>query len=133
MPTIEVGMKASRTRTVTADDVRAFADVTGDHNPVHVDEQYAAGTRFGKRIAHGMFTASLISALLANELPGAGSVYVSQTLNFKAPVFLGDTITATVEVTEFRARSRATTLKTTVHNQDGVLVLEGEAVALASA
>jgi 3-hydroxybutyryl-CoA dehydratase len=131
MQTIEIGIKASRTRIVTDEAIRAFADVTGDHNPVHIDAAFAAETRFGKQIAHGMFTASLISALLANELPGAGSVYVSQTLNFKAPVFLGDTITATVEVIEFRSRSRATTLKTMVHNQDNVLVLEGEAVIIA--
>jgi 3-hydroxybutyryl-CoA dehydratase len=131
MPTPEVGMKASRTRTFTSEDVEAFARVSNDSNPVHLDESYAATTRFGKRIVHGMLTASMISALLANELPGAGSIYLSQTLSFKAPVYLGDTITATVEVMEYRARSRATTLKTACHNQDGVLVLEGEAVVLA--
>jgi 3-hydroxybutyryl-CoA dehydratase len=131
MPIPEIGMKASRTRTFTAEDVEAFARVSTDSNPVHLDEGYAATTRFGKRIVHGMLTASMISALLANDLPGAGSVYLSQTLSFKAPVFLGDTITATVEVTEYRARSKATTLRTTCYNQDGLLVLEGEAVVLA--
>ncbi len=131
MPALEIGMKATRTKTITADDVDGFARITGDNNPVHLDDEYAAATRFGKRIAHGMLTASIISALLANDLPGPGSVYLSQTLSFKAPVYLGETITATAELTAYRPERRIATFKTTCHNQDGKPVLEGEAVVLA--
>ncbi len=131
MPTLEIGQKATRTKTISAEEVETFARITGDNNPVHLDEAYAATTQFGKRIAHGMLTAGLISALLANDLPGPGSIYLSQTLSFKAPVYLGETITATVEVTAYRAARRIATLKTTCHNQDGKLVIEGEAVVLA--
>src|SRR5947207_14142491 len=125
---LEIGSTATRSKTITGEDIEAFARLTGDTNPVHLDEAYAATTRFGKRIAHGMLTASLISALLANDLPGPGTVYLNQTLTFKAPVYIGNKITATVELTNYR--NRIATFKTTVHNQDGVLVLEGEAVVL---
>lgn len=128
---MEVGIKASRSKTITAADVEAFAQVTGDTNPVHLDDDYAASTRFGKRIAHGMLVASVISALLANDLPGPGSIYLSQSLSFKAPVFLGDTVTATAELTAYRKERRIATFKTTVTNQDGKVVIEGEAVVLA--
>ncbi len=93
---IKVGDSASISKTITDGDIQAFADVTGDHNPIHLDDEYAAKTRFGSRIAHGMLSAALISAVLANELPGAGSVYLSQTLKFVKPVFPGDTVTARV-------------------------------------
>ena len=89
-----VGDSAEITKTIEQSDVDAFADVTGDRNPIHVDEEFAKTTRFGKRIAHGMLTASLISSVLANKLPGEGSVYLGQTLQFVAPVFPGDEITA---------------------------------------
>src|ERR1044071_5209593 len=102
MPSLNVGDKASRTTLITDDMIRAFADLTGDTNPVHLDDAYAAGTRFGRRIAHGMIAAGLISAALANDLPGPGTVYLSQTLQFKGPVYPGDTITATVEVKSVR-------------------------------
>ena len=125
---IKVGDEASLARTITEVHIVNYAGLTGDMNPVHLDETYAATTRFGKRIAHGMLTASLISALLANDLPGPGTVYLNQTLTFKAPVYIGNKITATVELTNYR--NRIATFKTTVHNQDGVLVLEGEAVVL---
>ncbi len=128
--TPQPGERASRSLTVTDEVIRQFAEVTGDHNPVHLDEAYAAGTRFGRRIAHGMIAAGLISAALANELPGPGSVYLSQTLQFKAPVFPGDTITAVVEVTAVRPDKPIITLATLCTNQDGKLVLEGEAVIL---
>ena len=131
MPPLEIGMKATRTKTISAEDVEAFARISGDDNPVHLDDQYAATTRFGKRIAHGILTASVISALLANDLPGPGTVYLSQTLTFKAPVYLGETVTATAELIGYRADRRIATFKTTCHNQDGKLVLEGEAVVLA--
>jgi 3-hydroxybutyryl-CoA dehydratase len=119
------------TKTVTDADVRAFAEVTGDHNPVHLDEEYAASTRFGRRIAHGMLGASLVSAVLANELPGRGTVYLSQTLRFTAPVFLGDTVTARVVVKALREDKPVVTLETFCTNQRGERVVEGEAVVLA--
>lgn len=126
-----VGMVASRTRTVTAQDVDLFAQVSGDTNPVHLDDAYAATTQFGKRIAHGMYTVSIISAILGNDLPGVGTIYLGQNTKFKAPVFVGDTITATVELISYREERRIATFKTTATNQDGVLVVEGEAVVLA--
>ena len=130
MPELEIGMKASRTKTITAKDVAAFARISGDNNPVHLDEAYAKTTRFVRRIAHGIFSASIISAVLANDLPGPGTVYMRQSLDFKAPVYIEDTITATVEITDYRAQSRIATLRTTCTNQDGKVVLEGEAVVM---
>lgn len=132
MPTLTPGAKATRTQTITDEMVRSFATLTGDTNPVHLDEIYAATTRFGKRIAHGMLAASLISAALANDLPGPGTVYLSQTLQFKAPVYLGDTITAVIEVKSAREDKPIATLITTCINQDNVTILEGEAVVLFS-
>jgi 3-hydroxybutyryl-CoA dehydratase len=131
MPSFQPGDKASRTTTITDEMIRLFAHLTGDTNPVHLDEAYAAGTRFGRRIAHGMIAAGLISATLANDLPGPGTVYLSQTLQFKAPVYPGDTITTTVEVKTARPDKPILTLATTCKNQSDVLVLEGEAVVRA--
>jgi 3-hydroxybutyryl-CoA dehydratase len=131
MSSFQPGDKASRTTTITDEMIRLFADLTGDTNPVHLDEAYAAGTRFGRRIAHGMIAAGLISATLANDLPGPGTVYLSQTLQFKAPVYPGDTITTTVEVKTARLDKPILTLATTCKNQSDVLVLEGEAVVRA--
>jgi 3-hydroxybutyryl-CoA dehydratase len=130
MPALAIGMKATRTKTISAEEVETFARISGDDNPIHLDDAYAATTRFGRRIAHGMLTAGIISALLANDLPGPGTVYLSQTLNFKAPVYLGETITATAELIVYRPERRLATFKTTCHNQDGKLVLDGEAVVL---
>lgn len=132
MPTLTPGAKATRSQTITDEMVRSFATLTGDTNPVHLDETYAATTRFGKRIAHGMLAASLISAALANDLPGPGTVYLSQTLQFKAPVYLGDTVTAVIEVKSVREDKPIATLITTCINQDNVTILEGEAVVLFS-
>ena len=132
MPTLTSGAKATRTQTITDEMVRTFATLTGDSNPVHLDDEYAATTRFGKRIAHGMLAASLISAALANDLPGPGTVYLSQTLQFKAPVYLGDTVTAIIEVKSAREDKPIATLITTCINQDNVTVLEGEAGVLFS-
>jgi acyl dehydratase len=132
MPIPKPGDKASRSLTITDETIRLFADLSGDHNPVHLDDAYAAETRFGRRIAHGMIAASLTSATLANELPGPGSVYLSQTLTFKAPVFPGDTITATVEVQQVRPDKPIVTLSTLCTNQAGAAVLEGQAVILAA-
>ncbi len=130
---LAVGAQASRTKTFTEADVQAFAQVTGDFNPVHLDETYAAGTSFGRRIVHGMLTASLISAALANDLPGEGTIYLNQTLTFKKPVFIGDTITAQLEITALNERRRIVTLSTVCTNQEGVVVLTGEAVVMAPA
>jgi len=125
-----VGDSAEITKTIEQDDVDAFADVTGDHNPVHVDEDFAKTTRFGKRIAHGMLTASLISAVLANKLPGEGSVYLGQTLQFVAPVFPGDEITARVTVKEVREDKPIMKLETVCVNQRDEVVIRGEATVL---
>lgn len=127
---LEVGMKASRTRTITAEDIDLFAKISGDHNPVHMDEAHAATTRFGKRIAHGMLTASLISAVLGEDLPGSGSIYLSQQITFKAPVFIGDTVTITVEVVKYREERRIATLRTSCTNQNDLLVIDGEALVM---
>ena len=125
-----VGDSAEITKTIEQSDVDAFAEVTGDHNPVHVDEEFAMTTRFGKRIAHGMLTASLISAVLANKLPGEGSVYLGQTLQFVAPVFPGDEITARVTVKEIREDKPIMKLETICLNQHGKIVVRGEATVL---
>ena len=132
MPSLNPGEKATRTTTITDEMIRLFADLSGDHNPVHLDDAYARTTRFGRRIAHGMIAAGLISATLANDLPGPGTVYLSQTLQFKAPVFPGDTITTIVEVKSIRPDKPIVTLATFCKNQDGKVVLEGEAVVLVS-
>lgn len=126
-----VGETASRTRTLTDDDVRAFARACGDVNPVHLDDAYAATTRFGQRIVHGMLTASLISAVIGNDLPGNGTIYLGQDLKFRAPVFIGDTVTATVEIVGYREDKRIATLRTECVNADGTVVIEGEAVVIA--
>ncbi len=127
---INIGDSASITKTITDADIHAFAEVTGDHNPLHLNDEYAAKTRFGRRIAHGMLSASLISAVLANELPGAGSVYLSQTLKFVKPVFPGDTVTARVTVIAIRDDKPITTLETVCMNQNNEPVLKGEATVL---
>jgi len=132
MPSLNPGETASRTTTITDDMIRAFATLTGDSNPVHLDDAYAATTRFGRRIAHGMIAAGLISAALANDLPGPGTVYLSQTLQFKAPVYPGDMITTTVEVKSVRPDKPIATLSTICKNQENAVVLEGEAVVLVS-
>jgi 3-hydroxybutyryl-CoA dehydratase len=132
MSSIQPGDKASRTTTITDEMIRTFASLTGDSNPVHLDDTYAATTRFGRRIAHGMIAAGLISAALANDLPGPGTVYLSQTLQFKAPVYPGDTITTTVEVKNVRSDKPIASLRTFCKNQDDVIVLEGEALVLVS-
>lgn len=127
---IRVGDTAFLSREITDDDIRAFAELTGDHNPVHTDEEFARTTRFGRRIAHGMFAASLLSAVLGNDLPGKGSLYLGQTLKFLAPVYVGDTVIARVTVTHIRDDKPVVTLDTACENQNGDLVLRGEAVVL---
>ena len=100
--TFTIGEKAAFSRTITEADIIAYAGFSGDFNPLHVDEEYARTTRFGSRIAHGLLTAGLISNVLGMKLPGPGAIYLSQTLKFTAPVRIGDTITATAEVTAYR-------------------------------
>lgn len=128
---IKIGDSASLTKTFSDEDVRSFAEISGDKNPVHLDDEFAAQTQFKKRLVHGMLTAGLISAVLGTELPGPGSIYLSQSINFRAPVFIGDTITATVTVTKLREGKPIVTLETVCKNQDDVVVLKGEAVLLA--
>ena len=126
----QVGEQASLSRTISDQDVHTMAEVTGDFNPLHLDEEYARKTRFGKRIVHGVFSAGLISAVLGNHLPGPGSIYLSQQVEFLAPVFIGDTITATVEVLSWRPDKRIVTLKTVCHNQHNKPVVTGQAVLM---
>lgn len=129
---LELGMEASLQKLVTEGDIIAFAEATGDKNPVHLDAEYAAKTRFGERIAHGMLTASYISAVFGMKLPGPGVIYVSQTLNFRAPVKIGQTVTAKVRVVElFPAKRRARF--ECICSADGKVVLEGEAVLMVPA
>ncbi len=122
------GQRASVTKTLTEADAAAFADLSGDFNPLHMDAAFAARSRFGERIAHGMLTASLISTVLGMHLPGPGGIYVSQTLRFLRPVRFGDTVTAAAEVVAYDAERRRLTLRTTCANQRGEMVLDGEAV-----
>lgn len=127
---LEPGMSAKLSRTVTETDVVLFAGITGDANPVHLDDVAARRSRFGGRIAHGMLTAGLVSAVLGTRLPGPGAIYVAQTLRFTRPVRIGDTVTARVEVLDLDADRRRVRLATTCRNQDDATVLEGEATLL---
>ena len=97
---IEIGMSESYSQTISESDVKAYAGISGDRNPVHMDEEYAEKSRYKKRIAHGMISSSLFSALFGTKLPGPGCVYVNQSLNFKRPVYIGDTVTAIITVTK---------------------------------
>lgn len=125
---MQIGDIAQLAKTITDADVRAFADLSGDHNPLHLDDAYAQTTRFGKRIAHGAFAFALISAVLGNQLPGNGTVYMKQDLKFLKPVFIDDTLTATVEIIALRPERGFVTLKTTVQNQHAEIVADGEAM-----
>src|SRR5499427_7649667 len=126
---LEVGMEASFSKTVSEADIIAFAEVTGDRNPVHLDAAYAAKTIFKEPIAHGMLTAGYISAVFGIELPGPGAIYVSQTLNFRAPVRIGDRVIAKVRVMELYPAKRRARFEC-VCTVDGKVVLEGEAVLM---
>ena len=124
---LTVGMRETLMKTVMGTDVIGFATLTGDHNPIHLSDHYARKTRFGERIAHGLYTASLISAVVGMRLPGPGAIYLSQTLNFRAPVKIGDVVLVSVEVAEKTEAGRRVRLacECTV---DGRIVLEGEAL-----
>ena len=124
---LEVGQKASFTKTVTEADVYNFAEVTGDFNPAHMNEEYAKNTAFKTRIAHGMLSAGFISAVLGTQLPGPGTIYLNQDLRFTKPVHFGDTITATITVEELVKEKNRAILKTVCTNQDGDVVVEGVA------
>ena len=124
---IAIGDTTTYTRLVTNQEVEAFAAISGDHNPLHLDPEYAATTAFGECIAHGMLTGALISAAIAMQLPGPGSVYLSQNIQFRAPVMLGDTLTVTLTVTDKHAKRPWVTLQCEVANQDGKAVAKGEA------
>ncbi|CAB3738573.1 (R)-specific enoyl-CoA hydratase [Paraburkholderia graminis C4D1M] len=126
---LTVGLSAQFMKTLSERDVLQFASASGDHNPVHLDEEYARQTQFGERIAHGMLSASIISAAIAMRLPGPGSIYISQTLMFRRPVKIGETVRATVTVKAIHAdRGRATLA--TICEVNGRVVLEGEAVVM---
>src|SRR6185369_3380236 len=124
---LSVGMTERIAKTVAASDVVGFAEVTGDRNPIHLSEHFAAKTPFGRRIAHGLYTASLISAVLGTRLPGPGAIYISQTLNFRAPVKIGDTVEVTVTVAELLPEKSRARLSC-VCAVDGEVVLDGEAL-----
>lgn len=128
MSELSIGQKASISKTISEQDVFQFADLVKDHNPVHIDKEFAKNSIFGEKIVHGMFGSSLISAVLGTKLPGPGAIYLSQTLQFLAPVFIGDTITAEVEVIKIRNDKPIITLKTSCLNQNEDMVLVGEAV-----
>jgi len=127
---LTVGQTAAVSETITDDHIRRFADLSGDRNPLHLDDAWAAKTRFGGRIAHGALTAALISRVLGVELPGTGSVYLSQSCKFLAPVRPGDTVEARAEVTQLDAARKRVKLRTTCWNQRGEQLVEGEALML---
>jgi len=125
---LAVGDSAQFSKTVTETDIYLFAGISGDFNPAHVDEEYSRKTYFGTRIAHGLLSAGFISAVLGNQLPGPGTIYLRQELTFLGTVKIGDTITARVEVTEIDTAKGRVRLLTTCDNQEGKRVLTGEAV-----
>lgn len=126
---LSMGMSASYAKTITEADVILFAGITGDDNPIHINEEFAAETLFKGRIAHGILSAGLISTVLGTRLPGPGCVYVSQTMKFKAPVRIGDTVTATVTIKEVNTERKRVILET-VCTVKGKMVLDGEAVMM---
>lgn len=127
---IRIGDRSSMSKTISEFDVYGFAGITGDFNPVHINEEYAKTTCFQGRIAHGMLAAGLISAVLGTALPGAQTIYLNQELAFLSPVKIGDTITATVEVLEKVEAKHRLILRTTVVNQAGKTVIDGKAVVM---
>jgi phosphate acetyltransferase len=130
---LTLGLSKTYSKTVTQQDIILFAACSGDVNPVHLDKEYAASTSFGEPIAHGMLTGALISAAIATQLPGPGSVYRSQNLVFKHPVKPGDAITVTLTVADIKERIKLVTLDCEAHNQDGKLIAKGTAEVIAPA
>lgn len=127
---IKIGDSFSTSREVTDELIRQFAEISGDHNPIHLDEEFAARTRFGRRIAHGMLSGAFISAVLGYEFRERKIIYLSQTMKFTSPAFLGDTITTTATVTNIREDKGIVTLETICTNQDGETTVRGEAVVM---
>jgi 3-hydroxybutyryl-CoA dehydratase len=125
----KVGQKASLTKTITEEDLNYFIAITGDTNPLHVDESFAEKTLFGQRIAHGMLSASLFSTLVGMHIPGIGAIYKSQTIEFLKPVFIGDTLTAWFEIIAIAIDNEEIVIKSWIENQDGENIMEGKTVA----
>lgn len=128
---ITIGQKASYSKTCSEQDIQLFAHVSGDVNPVHLSAEYAENTQFGQRIAHGMYTGALVSAALAIELPGPGTIYLGQELKFRAPVFIGDTVTVELEVESIRSDKAIIGLLCHCTKQDGTVVATGKATVIA--
>ncbi len=126
----KIGDSVSVSKTITDAEIHAFAELSGDRNPLHLNDEFAAASRFGRRIAHGMLSASVISNAIGNHLPGTGALYLGQTLKFVAPVYPGDTVTAKVTVSKIRADKPILTLETICSNQRGETLIEGEAVVM---
>ncbi len=127
---LKVGDSAEFSKTISESDIYLYAGITGDLNPVHVNQEYAKNSIFKTRVAHGMLAAGFISTLLGMRLPGPGTIYVGQQLNFLAPARIGDTVTARVEVINISVEKKRVTLRTTCVNQDGVTVIDGEATVI---
>ena len=125
---LKIGDIGEISKTISESDIYLYAGITGDFNPAHVNEDYAKNTFFKTRIAHGMLVAGLISAVLGSKLPGPGTIYMKQELDFMAPVKIGDTVTARVEVIEINTEKKRVKLKTTCTNQEGTVVLDGQAL-----
>lgn len=123
---IKIGMNVSYSQTITDADIKAFAGISGDRNPLHLDEEYAQNSRYKKRVAHGLMTASYFSALFGTKIPGEGCVYISQSLQFKRPVYIGDTVTALVEVTKIDMDNKRVRFRTTCKVKNKI-VTDGEA------
>jgi 3-hydroxybutyryl-CoA dehydratase len=130
MHNFKVGDTASFSKTITEADIVAFAEISGDHNPLHLDAVFAATSRFGQRIAHGALVSSLISNVIGNQLPGEGSIYLSSSLKFRAPTFIDDTITATATISSIREDKPIFVLACVCNNQNSKVVCEGESVIL---
>ena len=126
----KVGDTASISKTISEADIVAFSEISGDHNPLHLDAEFAARSRFGRRIAHGALVSSLISNVIGNSLPGQGSIYLSSSLKFRAPTFIDDTITATVTISSIREDKPIYVLECVCSNQHGEIVCQGESVVL---
>lgn len=127
LSTLSVGQKATRTMTITAEQVRQYGEITGDYNPLHFDADYVRRTRFGRLVAQGGITTGLLHALVAMDLPGAGSVFLSQNWKFSAPAYIGDTIIAEGEVVRVHATKPVTKMHFVVRRSDGETLLDGEA------
>jgi acyl dehydratase len=124
---LRMGQRAERTKLVTDADLHAFAELTGDYNPLHFDDAFAAATRFGRRVAQGGIAAGMLNALVAMDLPGPGTVFMSQTLTYRAPVYVGDTLTATAEIVSLKPDKPVCQLRFEIRNQEGTLLVEAEA------